>query len=231
MENPNKGAGFSTADKELQITIEDKLYGWDRQYITGKEVKLLGGLPADSELFLTVSEPWKDEPIENEEEVDLARPGIEGFYVKKKLEFIINGKSFETDRQYILESEIRRLGYISEDFDIFLSIHGPYEDELIKENERVDLARPGVEHFYSKEKPVEFIIIVNTRDKDWKEKTISFEQVVVLAYGSYDPNPNKGYTVTYCRGHEPKPEGTMIKGSVVRVKNKMVFDVSATDKS
>ncbi|MDN3606381.1 multiubiquitin domain-containing protein, partial [Kaistella yonginensis] len=52
-----------------------------------------------------------------------------------------------------------------------------------------------------------------------------------LAFGSYDNNPNKGYTVTYSRGWDPKSEGTMVKGAVVRVKNKMIFDVTATDKS
>lgn len=148
MENENKGAGLSTAKKALQITIEGKPYEWTRQYITGKEVKKLGNLPVDSKLFLTIANPWKDEAIGDDEEVDLARPGIEGFYIKKKLKFIIDGKDFETDRQYILGGEIRKLGNISADYQIFLSINGPFEDELIKDDDRVDLARPGIESFY-----------------------------------------------------------------------------------
>jgi len=148
MENVNKGADLSTAKSVLSLTIEDKPYEWEKQYITGKEIKKLGGLPPESELFLTISSPWKDEPIKDDEEVDIARPGIEGFYIKKKLKFFIDGKEFETDRQYILGAEIRKLGNIPTDYEIFLSIHGPFEDELIKDDTRVDLARPGIESFY-----------------------------------------------------------------------------------
>ena len=52
-----------------------------------------------------------------------------------------------------------------------------------------------------------------------------------FCFGAYDPNPNKIYTVTYSGGLPPKPEGSMIKGQTIQVKNKMNFDVSATDKS
>ena len=76
-----------------------------------------------------------------------------------------------------------------------------------------------------------FKIIVNAREKIWKEPTISFEQVIVLAFGVYDNNPNKGYTVTYSKGPKSNRESTMVRGSVVDVKNNMIFDVTATDKS
>ena len=75
------------------------------------------------------------------------------------------------------------------------------------------------------------VIIVNGREKPWKEKNITFEQVVVLAFGNYDPNPNKVYTVTYDRGPHENPEGSMVKGDTVFTKNKMIFNVTCTDKS
>lgn len=74
-------------------------------------------------------------------------------------------------------------------------------------------------------------IIVNGTPKEWKEKSISFEQVVVLAFGTYNNSPNVCYTVTYSRGHHSKPEGSMVKGQEVKVKHRMIFNVSATDKS
>lgn len=77
----------------------------------------------------------------------------------------------------------------------------------------------------------EVIIIVNGREKTWTKKTISFEEVVVLAFGSISSNPNTCYTVTYSRGSGQKPEGSMVKGQEVKVKSKMVFNVTATDKS
>lgn len=115
--------------------------------------------------------------------------------------------------------------------DIYLDIKEGWEDDVILDDEVVDLARQGVEHFISKPKSKEFKIIVNAREKAWKESAISFEQVVMLAFGTYDNNPNKGYTVTYSKGPKPNKEGTMVKGSVVYVKNNMIFDVTATDKS
>lgn len=77
----------------------------------------------------------------------------------------------------------------------------------------------------------DYIIIVNGREKEWSEKLISFEEVVILAFGNYSDNPNTCYTVTYSRGAGSKPEGSMVKGQEVKVKSKMIFNVSATDKS
>ncbi len=95
----------------------------------------------------------------------------------------------------------------------------------------MNLARPEIEHFYSKSEHSEVILIVNGREKKWADKTINFEQLVVLAFGSYDPNPQKVYTVTYDRGPHKNPEGSMVKGDSVFVKNKMIFNVTAIDKS
>lgn len=75
------------------------------------------------------------------------------------------------------------------------------------------------------------VLIVNGREKLWDKKQISFEEVVILAFGAYDNNPNKVYTVTYDRGPHQNPEGAMVLGDTVHVKNKMIFNVTATDKS
>lgn len=78
----------------------------------------------------------------------------------------------------------------------------------------------------------ETTIVVNAQEKVVTAKEISFEGVVALAY---DGNPPTGenweFTVTYRRGHGPKPQGSLVAGQTVRVKNGMVFDVQATDKS
>lgn len=215
----------------LELIIEGKKFEWFEQYITGKQLKELRGLPLDCELFLDIVEPWKDDVILNDEVVDLARSGIEQFYIKQKLKYSIDGKNFETDKQYIKGYQIRRKGNIAADFQIYLDNKQPWEDELIEDDEIVDLARPGKEKFYSKEKPLSVELIVNLKPKPWTEKTITFEQVITLAYGSYDSNPEKGYTVTYDRGPHQNPEGSMVKGQSVFVKHKMIFNVKQTDKS
>lgn len=215
----------------LNLIIEGKKFEWFEQFITGKQLKELRGLPLDCELFLDIAEPWKDDAILNEEVVDLAREGIEQFYVKQKLKYSIDGVCFETDKQYIKGSQIRKQGNISEDYEIYLDNKQPWEDDLIVDDEIVDLARPGKEKFYSKEKSFLIQLIVNLVAKDWTRKQISFEEVITLAYGNFDSSEGKGYTVTYDRGPHQNPEGSMVKAQSVFVKNKMIFNVKQTDKS
>ena len=150
---------------------------------------------------------------------------------KNVLSLTINGQHFEWHQEYITGAEIRKLGNIPPEDEIFLAIKKPWDDEPIKDDTKVNLARPEIEHFHSKDKQYKIVLIVNGREKPWTEKAITFEQVVVLALGSYDPNPNKVYTVTYDRGPHQNPEGSMVKGDRVFVKDKMIFNVTATDKS
>lgn len=150
---------------------------------------------------------------------------------KSILVLTINDKKYDWNKEYISGAEIRELGNIPNDDDIYLSIKKPWEDEPIPNDKQVNLARPEIEHFYSKSKNFSISLIVNGRPKVWTEKTITFEQVVLLAFGSYDPNPAKIYTVTYDRGPRQNEEGSMVKGDKVFVKDKMIFNVTATDKS
>lgn len=76
----------------------------------------------------------------------------------------------------------------------------------------------------------ESIIIVNAREKPFSGKEISFKQVVELAFGTYEDNVNIVYTVSYSKGEDPK-QGTMTKGTTVKVKSGMIFNVTRTDKS
>lgn len=143
---------------------------------------------------------------------------------------ILDGTHYEWQQQFITGADLRQLGNIPEDFQVFLKYHG--KDELISNEERVDLLKPGMEHFYSKRVENHLVtIIVNGREKSWNEKTISFEQVVRLAFENYVENDTTIYTVTYKRGHGEKPEGSMVKGDVITVKDKMIFNVTATDRS
>lgn len=221
---PTPGTGGSHV---LKLTIEGKQFEWSEQYITGAQLKHLAGLAPDSELYLSLVDPWDDELISNDEKVDLAREGIEAFYVRKPLKFLIDNKQFEWKSQYIIGKQVRRLGQIPADAEIYLEIAGPHQDELITDETVVDLARPGIEHFVTVEKQV--AIIVNGREHAWDQKKITYDQVVRFAFGN--PEENRSYTVTYIRGPKQNPSGEMSPGDTVYVKNKMVFNVTATVQS
>ena len=77
-----------------------------------------------------------------------------------------------------------------------------------------------------------FTIFVNTREKQWKEKEISFREVVGLAYENPVFNDEVKYTVGYSKGDDKKPKGTLVDGGKsINVKDGMVFDVERADRS
>ena len=74
-------------------------------------------------------------------------------------------------------------------------------------------------------------IVVNGREKEVTQKELSFSEVVTLAFGSAPGGNNIIFTVTYKRGHGNKPEGTLVEGDGVKIKDGMIFNVTRTDKS
>ncbi len=215
--------------KAMLFFIDGRQFETFERFITGAALKKLAGIPIHIKLYLKVQEGYQPDLIENDETVDLARTDVEHFYVEEKLKFTINGEPFFSYEQYISSEQLRVLGKIPQEDDLFQKVPEPWEDELIVGDRKIDLALPGKENFISK--PFDVSILVNTRRKPWVKRIITFEEVVILAFGSYDPNPQKVYTINYSGGVEPKPEGSMVKGSVVQVKDKMNFDVSATNQS
>lgn len=77
----------------------------------------------------------------------------------------------------------------------------------------------------------EYKIIVNGRQKVVTKDELSFAEVVALAFDNPPTGDNMVFTITYRRGHGNKPEGTLISGETVKVKEGMIFDVTATNKS
>ncbi len=77
----------------------------------------------------------------------------------------------------------------------------------------------------------EITIIVNGRPKTVTTKELTFAQVVALAFDNPPSGPNIVFTITYRKGEGHKPEGTLVEGGTVKVKDGMIFNVTATDKS
>lgn len=77
----------------------------------------------------------------------------------------------------------------------------------------------------------EFDIVVNGQPKTITQKKLSYTEVVKLAFPDLQPNETTAVTVTYKRGEDKKPEGSLVVGDSVTVKSGMIFYVVATDKS
>ncbi len=74
-------------------------------------------------------------------------------------------------------------------------------------------------------------IVVNGRNRTIDDKELTFAEIVALAFDPVPSGPNVSITVTYRRGHGGKPEGSLVAGETVKVKEGMIFNVRATDKS
>jgi len=83
------------------------------------------------------------------------------------------------------------------------------------------------------EKPEkEHTIIVNGRAKTWVETEITFDQVVSLAFDSPPSGADMIFSITYRKGgNEHRPEGVMVEGDTIKVKEGTTFNVSATNRS
>lgn len=79
--------------------------------------------------------------------------------------------------------------------------------------------------------PKSTTIIVNGRPKEVTAEELSFVEVVRLAFDDAVFNETTIYTVTFKRGQGNKPEGTLVEGESVKVKEGMIFNVARTDKS
>ncbi len=119
------------------------------------------------------------------------------------------------------------LGQVAKHRELFREVGGDREDEFIsRDAEKVQLNEDA--HFYSQKAVT---VIVNGEAHEVIEIRLSFEEVVKLAY----PVPPQGqcieFTVTYRDGPPANPKGTLTAGHSAKIKNKMKFDVTATDRS
>lgn len=74
-------------------------------------------------------------------------------------------------------------------------------------------------------------IIVEGKPHEWLKEDISYAEVVTLEVPDYTQHPEITYSVKYKNGHGNKPEGILSPGASVKVKEGMIFSVSATGQS
>ena len=74
-------------------------------------------------------------------------------------------------------------------------------------------------------------IYVEGTPHEWPKTDITYAEVVTLEVPDYPQHPEINYTVTYKRGQGNKPEGVLVPGASVKVKEGMIFSVSETGQS
>jgi hypothetical protein len=121
------------------------------------------------------------------------------------------------------------LGKVPPGLELFREVGGDREDPEVPNGAEVVHLKED-EHFHTGLPPT-YTIYVNGEQKEIRTKRVTFAEIVKLAF----PVPPKGdnilYTVSYEDGPPANPQGSMKEGDIVRIKNGMVFNVTATDKS
>ncbi|GAB5400977.1 MAG: hypothetical protein Aureis2KO_25620 [Aureisphaera sp.] len=218
-----------------KFKVNNRRFESSESKITGQQILEIAGLMPveDFELLYKINEKGFT-PIQLGEEVDLKKAGIEGFRARpyKKLIIKVDDKEVEVEECIMTPLEIMEAAGINSDRYSLIEIRNggvevTYKDDV---EHKISITRNSC--FITCEIPVEIeCVIVNAKPKEWSKGEISFEEVVILAYGEISNNPDIIYTVNYVNGVPSKPEGSMLPGDVVSVNNKMIFNVTKTDKS
>jgi hypothetical protein len=219
--------------KYSSLKVNEESFNTQKNTLTGREILELANLiPAkDYELLLKTNEKGY-EPIQLDEKVDLTDPGIENFKTKlyKSLNICIDDNDYEVNQCNTTPKELLQLAGYSIDNYYLTQIRGENEIGYKEQNDslhKIELKNNSKFCVHPRELPC---VIVNAANHAWNNKTISFEEVINLAFGS-NSNANFTYTVTYTNGVNSKPTGSLVKGQKVNVKSKMVFDAQQTNKS
>lgn len=121
------------------------------------------------------------------------------------------------------------LGKVQPGMELFREVTGNREDPEVPNGPEVIHLKED-EHFHSG-KPKVYHIVVNGQQKTVATKTVTYEEIVALAFPNPITGPNIIYTVGYEDGPHQNPSGSLMPGGKVKVKDGMIFDVTPTDKS
>lgn len=218
-----------------KFKINDERFETSESKISGRELLTIANLTPveDYELLYKINEKGFT-PIQLDEVVDLKTAGIEGFKAKPyhKLKIKVDNVQYEVEDCFMTPIEIMEVAGINPDRFYLKEIRKGNVEVSYKDDVEHKIAITKASCFVScKIEEVIECVIVNSKPKNWLKNTISFDDVVILAYGKISNDPNVIYTVNYINGVPSKPEGSMLKGDVISVKNKMIFNVTETNKS
>jgi len=114
---------------------------------------------------------------------------------------------------------------------LYREVDGAAPDQLVANSPDAIPLRDR-ERFHLGEPPQRgYVIVVNARKKNVEQGKLSFMQVVALAFDPVPDGPYWVFTVSYRNGPPSNPEGSMTESEFVRIKNGMIFNVTATDRS
>lgn len=198
----------------------------------GRQLLEAGGLDPRAGYSLSAILPSGDfEDVRLDEPFDLRQRGAErfiAFLTDREFKLTLNDDELRWGKPIISGAVLYGLAKPGEGEGIFLEVPGG-EDRLVERGELIDLAEPGIERFIAAQ--LSFEIIVNSRPRIVPNRTVTFEQIVQLAFpGPHEPNVV--FSMTYRHAASTPHAGELGAGGTVEVKRKgTVFNVTRTVQS
>lgn len=201
----------------------------------GLQLLEAGGLdPSNGYSLIAVLPSGDFEDVRLKEPFDLAEKGAErfiAFQTDREFKLRLNDDDLRWGKPVISGAILYGLAKPKDDEAVYLDVPGG-EDRLIEREDLVDLNEPGIERFVTAPKrPQEFEIVVNARPRVVTLRTVTFEQVVQLAFPGQHQT-NVVFSMTYRHAASTPHAGELGAGGSVDVKKKgTVFNVTRTVQS
>ena len=197
----------------------------------GRQILEAAGFQNVGEYGLFAVLPGGDfEDVRLDETFDLRGKGAERFVAfrsDRDFRLSLNDHELRWGEPVIAGAALYTLANVPDDQAVYLDTRGG-EDRLIEPGDQINLAQPGVERFVTALRAYE--IIVNSRPRTVTGRSVTFEQVVQLAFpGSHEPNVV--FSMTYRHAVSKPPAGELGPGGTVEVKNGTIFNVTRTVQS
>jgi len=225
----NKGFRVQIGDENLNF----KLKQFEDPIVLGRQIiGASGATPVDEHATIAILENGDFEDIRLDESYDLRARGVEKvlvFRTDRSFKFKINNRDLEWPRACVSGYVLKKIAELPAGHSLWLEVRGG-QDREIADDDLISLDEAGVEKFFSLQ-PAQICIFVNSREKLVDPGTLSFIDLVKLAFPNAAHGQDTAYTVSFYKGPGDDPEGTLVKGEVTALKKGMVFNVSETDKS
>jgi hypothetical protein len=187
--------------------------------------------PQDGYSLFAILPSGDFEDVRLNEPFDLRERGAErfvAFQTDRDFKLTLNDDELRWGKPVISATVLYGLAKPGAGEGVFLEVRGG-EDRLLELGELIDLTQPGIERFITALKTFE--IIVNSRPRTVNAATVTFEQIVQLAFpGQHEPNVV--FSMTYRHAASTPHAGELGAGGSVDVKKKgSVFNVTRTVQS
>ena len=228
------------ADAKWAALVDDRLIPLPRRQLPAAVILQQAGAPPHAALLRDFNSP-NDVGFEQKSSIDLADGNVfrtstncerrqhVAVDAPPKLAFVVDDRWEVTVQPVQTGQSLRGLLAVPASLALLRDFESPV-DERIEDQDQIKF--PDGPIFVTRPtKPHEVTIIVEGTPHSWLKPTISYSEVVTLFDPNYPQHPDITYSVTFKKGPNHKPEGILSPGGTLKVKDHMVFNVSATGQS